>query len=72
MLLVRIVNPHIDIEMCERPCPEVPLDHFELEDAVSAPGGRSCFVVVLRNAILAGESLDFRLPSTYTGSSLSR
>ncbi|CAE7752354.1 unnamed protein product [Symbiodinium necroappetens] len=39
---LRIVNPHIDIEMCER------------------------------NAILAGESLDFRLPSTYTGSSLSR
>ncbi|CAE7788425.1 ppsD, partial [Symbiodinium sp. CCMP2456] len=39
---LRIVNPHIDIEMCER------------------------------NAIIAGESLDFRLPSTYTGSSLSR
>mmetsp|Transcript_29206 Transcript_29206/g.68843 ORF Transcript_29206/g.68843 Transcript_29206/m.68843 type:complete len:1197 (+) Transcript_29206:67-3657(+) len=34
---LRIVNPHIDIEMCER------------------------------NAIIAGESLDFRLPSTYTG-----
>lgn len=46
---VRILNPHVDLEMCDRPRSQT----WQRQP--------------LRNAMFPTESINYRLPSTFTG-----
>ena len=64
----RIINPHIDLEMCDR---RILWSQWCLPNDVQNLKCHAMNSTWLRNAMLPSECISFRLPSTFTGANLS-